>query len=403
MAWPKRHRAVAWALVGLPLTALGLEGPLPMVAGSSAQAAVLPATAPAGSVRISDARVTASEQVGSARISDAAEDVAAVAAPESKSFREASVATLLAPLPKLGPRCDQTQTGGRDPEYHGLSVSKLYDRVFSPGPAMPHLSGHVPQGLTTWRNWDRAGGSLLLMGMYRKGEDSFLVGIDPADRRHVGTVRVQESHLGGIGLIGDWLITQHAAGPSSKQAVRRYSVDKLRGAMWRAAFTGTKPFLGYEGKPQRISAASFMNVAEGSLWIGRYEKTELSQMYRYTVDKAGKVRRSDGPWKVPPRTQGMLVTPDHFVFASSAGGGPGRLRVYRRTAAGKLGLPVGCLWMPSLPQNLTEHSGRLFASFESGAAPFDLPTTVNRITHLHAANLAAVLRVADPLAPARAN
>lgn len=440
MAWPKRHRAVVWALVGLPLTALGLEAPLPMVPSSTAAAAVLaaPESAPVPAGRISDARLTAaiepslrpSERISDARVTASAdsfsapsepisespvrapaaaepveptptEDAAAVDASESTPFREASVGALLAPLPKLGPRCDQTQLGGGQPRYQGLSVSKLYDRLFSPGPAMPHLSGHVPQGLTTWRNWDGAGGTLLLLGMYRKGEDSFLVGIDPASRRHVGTVRVRESHLGGIGVIGSWLITQHAAGPSSEQAVRRYSVDKLRAAMWRAAFTGAKPFLGYEGTPQRISAASFMNVAEGSLWIGRYDKAELSRMYRYTVDDAGFLRRAEGPWKVPPRAQGLLVTPDHFLFASSAGGDSGRLRVYRRTAAGKLGLPVGCLWMPSFPQNLTEHAGRLFASFESGAALFDLPTTVNRITHLHAADLTAVLRVADPVAALR--
>ncbi len=327
----------------------------------------------------------------------------------SEAFLAASAALQPAPItasapalpaPRPGPRCDYTQSGGHNDFYPGRSVSRIYDSLFAAGPAMPHLSGHIPQGLTTWRNWDGAGNTLLLLGMYRPWADSFLVGIDPTTGRHVGSVRVHESHLGGIGVIGNWLITQHTAGPSSEQAVRRYRVDRLRTAMTEAAATGTRPYLESDGDPQRIRAVSFMNVAEGSLWIGRHRSAGVTRMYRYTVDETGTLRTIDGPWKVPPRTQGLLVTPDHFLFASSEGLGEGRLRVYRRAAAKGLGLPVACLWTPSLPQNLTEHQGKVFTAFESGAYRFDRPHLRNRITRLHVTDLTSLLAATDPVAVA---
>ena len=61
---------------------------------------------------------------------------------------------------------------------------------------------------------------------------------------------------------------------------------------------------------------------------------------------------------------------------------------------------MACFWTPSLPQNLTEHQGKVFAAFESGAARFDRPGLRNRITRLHVADVDALLRAADPVAHA---
>jgi hypothetical protein len=303
--------------------------------------------------------------------------------------------TAAATTGQAGPRCDDSQLPGETPPYEGRSVSHLYDGIFSPGPAIPHLNDRVPQGLTTWPNWDGAGHTLLLLGMYRPSDDSYLVGIDPVDGRNVGAVRIEESHLGGIAVIGGWLITQ--AGPDSGgAAVRRYRLDRLRAKMREAVLFDYVPHLDSVGEPQPVAGASFMAVAAGSLWMGRYSRYLPDRMYRYTVDDDGALRQVGGPWRVPPRSQGLLVTPSHFVIASSDGTNHGELRAYRRSAAPDADA-VGCLWTPSLPQNLTLHSGRVFVAYESGAAYFGTrPGFINRIGNLHTADLAALVRVIDP-------
>jgi hypothetical protein len=304
-----------------------------------------------------------------------------------------AVGATAAPASQTAPQCDASQVKGEAPPYEGRSVSRLYDRLFTSGAAVPHLKRHVPQGLTTWPNWDGSGKPLLLLGMYRKHEESYLVGLDPDSKRHVGTVVVEESHLGGIAVVDDWLIAQDTSEPRDIPAVRRYRVSDLREAMFEAQ-SGEMPYLESVGEPQEVYGASYMDVAEGSLYIGRYSRGRTkSRLFRYEVDDRGMLHEVEGPWKVPPRTQGVLVTPHHFLFANSDGNRYGQLRAFRRSADLSL-TPVGCLWTPTLPQNLTYFSGRVFMAYESGASRFWRPH--NRIKHLHTASLPALLRVMDP-------
>jgi hypothetical protein len=318
--------------------------------------------------------------------------VATIAAVPSASATQTSP-TAAAPS---GPRCDDSQPPGDAPPYEGRSVSRLYDAVFSSGPEIPHLDERIPQGLTTWPDWDGAGHPLLLLGMYRRYADSYLVGIDPADGRSIGAVRIDESHLGGIGVIGGWLITQSDPETGGQSEVRRYRLDRLRTKMQEAVLFDYAPHLMSSGEPQPVAGASFMDVAEGSLWMGRYVRSAPGEMFRYAVDEDGWLRQIGGPWSVPPRSQGLLVTPSHFLITSSEGPNHGQLRAYRRSAAPDAD-PIGCLWTPSLPENLTLQNGRVFAAYESGAAYFaSRPGFVNRIGHLHTADLGTLLRVLDP-------
>lgn len=305
--------------------------------------------------------------------------------------------TRLLPDADRGPRCDSSQTPSRrKARYNGRSVSRLYDQVFRPGPEIPHLSGWIPQGLTVWRNWDGKGNTLVLLGMYREGAKSFIVGINPATGRHVGTVRIKASHLGALGVSGKWLIAQDTIAPGVPPAVRRYTLEKLRAKMRRSAATSTKPFMAARGKPQRVDGASYMFVEGGSLWIGRYARSARPKMYRYTVADDGRIREVDGPWRVPLRTQGVMVTEDHFVFTSSLGGKRGRMIVVRRAEPDRMKGPVACLWTPSLPQNMTVYRGRMLTAFESGATRFNNRTTRNKITHLHVGRIDSLIRIVDP-------
>jgi hypothetical protein len=122
-------------------------------------------------------------------------------------------------------------------------------------------------------------------------------------------------------------------------------------------------------------------------------------MYRYTVDQtSGRLQQVEGPWKVPPRTQGLLVTRDHFVFISSNSHYRGQMNIVRRTDPKQWKSPVACLWTPSLPENMALYRGHILTAFESGSGRFNNPRTHNRISHLHTGLLDRLLQIADPAA-----
>jgi hypothetical protein len=298
-----------------------------------------------------------------------------------------------------GPRCNSSQRPARSARYQGGSVSKLYDEVFHPGPEMPYLSKYSPQGLATWWNWDGKGHALILLGEYHLGHKSYIVGIDPVTGKHVGTVKIAPSHLGAMGVVGNWLITQDTAGHYKQAKVRHYPLSRLQRLMMVARH-GAMPYMRADGRPQPVHSTGFMFVEpNGSVWAGRHSIFRPTRMYRYTVDQAsGRLQQVEGPWKVPPRTQGLLVTQDHFVFISSNSHYRGQMNIVRRTDPKQWKAPVACLWTPSLPENMTLYRGHILTAFESGSGRFNNPRTHNRISHLHTGLLDRLLAVADPAA-----
>lgn len=315
--------------------------------------------------------------------------MAELAGPARMALRAGTRANL-APVASRAPRCNTEQRPAKRASYQGRSASKVYDRIFRPGPRMPHLAGHVPQGLATWRNWNGSGATLLLLGMYRDGAPSYLVGINPSTGRHVGTVRTKATHFGALGVSRGWLITQDNVSPRSTPTVRRYKLSTVRKQMKVAARTGTKPYLGQSGKSQRVAGASFMAVDGGSMWIGRF-RSKPSTMHRYVVGRSGRLTAVEGPVRVPARTQGLLATRKNFVFATSGGDGRGKMTVVRRSAPAK---SIGCVWTPSMPQNMTTVGGRLYAAYESGAARFDKAAPANRIRELHTGSVRSLDAIA---------
>lgn len=273
--------------------------------------------------------------------------------------------------------------------YPGPAVSAAYEAAFVRGPAIPHLRTHTPQGLTVWEDWEGAGQDLLLLGAYREGEPSYLIGIDPDTGEHVGTVQVPESHLGSLGVVGDWLVAQHRNGA----AVRTYRIDDVRDALQEA--TGSEaadrdapPAVPPTGPVQRLPAANFMGTFDGRAWIGDYAgEPDSSLMREYTVSATGRLSPVGEPWQVPPRTQGVLVTEDRFVFVS--GLRAGTITVVERGGR-RLADSVGrCFVSPSHGQNVVVHDDKVFLAFEGGSAKYaGEDTTPNKITHLHVADYA---------------
>lgn len=374
---PPLHQRAALTLVGA-LT-LGLLGP----PSSRTPGAGPPAAGePAPAVGYGSAALPSTSRAALFGGALAAPATSTIAPPRASGRRQ--------PIAEA-PRCNATQRPGTKARYEGRSASKVYDRLFRPGPRVPHLAGWVPQGLATWQNWNGRGHTLLLLGMYRRSSHSYLVGVDPRTGRHVGTVRAKAAHFGALGVDNGWLIAQdNLSGGGSAPAVRRYKLATLRKQMSRAIQTGDKPFVAAHGSPQRLYGASFMAVHDGSMWIGRYAKKKPARMYRYTVAPSGSLRAVEGPWPVPSRTQGVLVTDRHFVFTASAGGKRGTMTVVKRSAPAK---PVACLWTPSLPQTMTQVAGRVYTAYESGAAKFAVPGVLNRIAKLHTGLIDSLTRL----------
>lgn len=295
------------------------------------------------------------------------------------------------------PRCDASQPRGSGNPYDGGSVSALYDQVFRPaGPKLPYLDNYVPQSLLPWDDWDGSGSNVVLLGMYRQGSPSYLVGLDSRTGASIGTVAVAPSHLGGMAFLGPWLFAgdnpwPHPGSPS----VRRYRVDDLREALAQAVESGETVPLGAAGPDQNIEATDFMTVDGSSMYTGNHGNAGVpGLMYRYVLTQDGHLQRVEGPWRIPDRAQGMVVTPQDFLFSSDNGSGArGELNVVRRSAPAQ---SVGCVWLPAMPEDLALQDGKLLLIFEGGARRYERDHPVNRIDNVHVGTLTGLLAMADP-------
>jgi hypothetical protein len=285
---------------------------------------------------------------------------------------------LAAPASAAIPSCSATGLGGSSGFYPGPAASNVYDDTFAKGPGIPGLPGYTPQGITTWSNWDGNGHSLLVLGAYRRGHTSRLFGIDPVSGKTIGDVKISETHLGGLAVVGKWLITQGSETTSTPEQVRRYKLSDLRSKL---KASGT-PTLGATGSTQKIFSADYMSSYGGRIWSGRFSAGSDSKMYEYKVSSDGKLSVTGTSYQVPPRTQGLMVTSDRFVFSTSLGLGQSNMYVVRRGSHTLSAAEGRCFRMPSMGEGVTRADGKVFVVYESGADQYRDGAT-NVITNLH--------------------
>lgn len=270
--------------------------------------------------------------------------------------------------------------------YEGPTASRTYDATWKKAFPIPHLDAYVPQGMTTWENWDGTGQDLLLIGLYRgpkeAGEQSLIAAVDPRDGRQVASVRVRNAHLGGIAVVGDFLFTQDGAS-KVREKIRRYKIGSLRDAVRESNRTGDMPFLAMLKDKQEVHGADFMTVHDGKLWAGRYKEHLADRMYEYRVDAEGRLTPTGGAWPIPPRTQGALVTDTTFVFNSSNHTQPGVMVVTEKSRSASR--RTVCFASPSMGEGMALVGDRAFNLFEGGS--YKYPKAVNRITDLHEASM----------------
>lgn len=287
--------------------------------------------------------------------------------------------------------CDKSLSGS-GAFYPGPAASAVYESLFAKGFAIPHLSTHVPQGIATWEDWNGKGQDILVIGMYRKvgfsAKNSYLVAIDPATGRHIGTVEVAGAHLGGIAIAGGYLFGQDQDQPApAREAVRRYRLSKLEDTFEEAHRKGTRPYLGRERGLQFIAGAGYMHVFDGEIWSGHYNDDHVDKVYRYRVDSTGKLVRQGSGYEAPARTQGILVTADRLIFSVGNAGRQGRIVVATRHH--KLSdAKQRCFVAPSMSENFARIGNRVFLVYEGGS--YKYPGATNRIANVHVADLAAL-------------
>jgi hypothetical protein len=289
--------------------------------------------------------------------------------------------------------CDITGQGLKT-FYPGPSGSALYDSLFKPSFAVPYLAEHyTPQGMAVWPRWFNDGGSLVVIGMYSKGQDSYLVGVDPSNGSVYGTIRVLEAHLGGMAVVDDWLFAQDQAQWGGEN-VRKYRLVDLAAAFEQSHTDGSKPYVKRWGGIQPVYNASFMSSYDGYLWAGHHGGT-VDRMYQYSVSNDGLLTQVGDAWQVPAFTDGFVVTADRFVFISHNMNGdePGFVTVTGKNhqLTGGAGL---CFGAPSLGEGAVYDNGQVLVVYESGSYRF--PKSANHVTHIHQAPYPTLATLADP-------
>jgi len=297
------------------------------------------------------------------------------------------------PLPSIPLTCDLTGQGART-FYPGPAGSALYDGLFRAGWAIPYLDEkYTPQGLTAWPRWFNDGGSLVIVGMYQKNQDSYLVGIDPTNGKVYGTIRVLQSHLGGLAVLGDYLFAQDDAVWGGEK-VRRYKLTDLAAAFEQSHTDGSKPYVKRYGEPQPVYFASFLSAYNGHLWSGHHGG-HIDKMYEYSVSADGILTQVGSAWEVPAYTDGLVVTADRFIFVSHNADGdrPGMITVSgkaHRLADGS----AMCFGAPSLGEGAVLDNDQVLVLYESGSYRFT--KSANKVTHVHEAPYAQLHALAGP-------
>ncbi|WP_069160448.1 hypothetical protein [Nocardia altamirensis] len=275
--------------------------------------------------------------------------------------------------------------------YSGPRASDVYDKHFSASHQVPELGTHVPQGLARWSKWNGSDDLLLVSSYAPDGGRAHLIGIDARTGAHVGSAAIDASHVGGVAIFErqGWAFVQG----DKANTVRRYALDRLRQAI------ANSTYLAEDGDAQSVSGgASFLAAEEpgDTLWTGKFLEDSRGEMFSYRVADNGALTKTGGPWQVPKKTQGLMVTKDLFVYSTSYGrANRSNLYVVKRdaNAADLDKARLYCFRAPSMSEGLALYDAHVYVAYESGAAyyrkdPKNKPRNI--IEHLHRAPVSAL-------------
>lgn len=267
------------------------------------------------------------------------------------------------------------------------------------------LRDHIPQGLTTWKNYYGTDHDLLVYSAYHEGDDSdraWIQGVDQRDGSLTNYARIANGHAGGIAIWGDWLYVsgkEYYVQGHTYYPVRRYSLQAVH-----EIFAGTRADDTLEGVQAGVVYDNdFLAIEDGVLFAGRFNDTDTDKMYKYEILANGNLNPDPlGPSvRVPKKTQGLAILANHFLFSTSYGRtNRGNLYVVQRgydalTTSYENG-NLRCARVRPMNEGITMSQGRAYIAFESGSDWYQFGqdgngSAVRPTDHLHWALRADVL------------
>jgi hypothetical protein len=247
----------------------------------------------------------------------------------------------------------------------------------------PVFEKYVPQGLAAWKDYYGPGKDLLVFTAHSEGDETsnraVVQGLDPRTGELTRRVEIGFGHAGGIAIWRDWMYVS-----GGDNTVRRYNLDNLR-----SHFKGEATDAMEGTEIRNISAASFMDIADGVLYAGRFDPDNRNYMYKYAISPAdgsltpittGDSTRIPLSIMVPQKTQGLLVLPNYYVFSTSEGRhNRSNIYVVKRgyqdleeldLSKGKDSRDLQCFRAPTMSEGLTLSNDKIYLLFESGASHF---------------------------------
>lgn len=285
-----------------------------------------------------------------------------------------------------------TSTSNGSTWYDGPSASYRYDARFSNGPYVsPYvLDRKTPQGLATWHNWDGGTDDLLLYTAYRDGYDSYIQGVNPSTGKRTHIVRVASGHVGGIAVSNGWIFVSGRKASDGHHTIRKYRPSALR-----AVFKGTAStnYVKQVGTARHVYGSSFLSSYGNYIFAGKFNADSRDKMYRYWVNSDGSLSTVTGAIQVPTKTQGLMVTGNHFVFSTSYGRtNRSNSYVARRGYSNLDNASLSCFRAPSMSEGASLWGGNVYVLYESGSYAYR-GSARNVITRLHKVPLTSLLNL----------
>jgi hypothetical protein len=231
------------------------------------------------------------------------------------------------------------------------------------------LDTHVPQGLTTWYDYFDVGQDLLVYTAYNEnGGRAVLQGVNPRTGEHTRQVKIGKGHVGGIAIWRDWAFVSEG-----DKSVRRYKLSELRNR-----FNGTEKGELVGARAGSVEASSFIDIANGKLYAGRFSEDSRDSMYVYDLIPtsgdiaAPTIQNPVVRIEVPQKTQGLKILPNYYIFSTSFDRNNRSNiyimnRDYKSLDAAYAAKELKCFRAPTMSEGVATSNRRLYVLFESGA------------------------------------
>lgn len=279
------------------------------------------------------------------------------------------------------------------------SASSAYSHQFVQNAKFPvrHLSDWVPQGMGLW--YDFSGGDdAFIVSMYKPGSSTTLIvaywAEGPKLKQEIGwaTLKAASSNLAhgsGVAVTPSWFLLGAGGVGGGGGDITPYSKSTVRTQILAKGST----LVAAAHKPTHVATgASFMDYDAGAsnlLWAGNNTSSPnvKGHMYGYRVNSTGSVSRASAEVTVPAQTQGVVVTKNHFLFASSWGSANSHITVRNRTSKKQVSLAAPCR-----AEGMTQRGDRLYLVYESGAAYYGSHSAGK---YVYSASIASLSKLVD--------